>query len=74
MFSLLKAMHHPYCNGEFFNGTRIFDSILRIKGTVYSTLKRMNVDKQYSRQYFNRTDFSAQPGFPQALVRICLRC
>lgn len=28
-----------YCIGEFFNGTRIFDSILRINGTVYSTLE-----------------------------------
>ena len=31
-------VHH--CIGEFFRGTRIFDSIFRINGTVYSTLAR----------------------------------
>jgi hypothetical protein len=36
---LANVLFFSYCIGELFNGTRIFDSILRINGTVYSTLK-----------------------------------
>ena len=55
--------NNVHCIGEFFRGTRIFDSIFRINGTVYSTLSRRSIVWTRSKR-FTRTSLTI-PAWPR---------